>query len=61
MVLNVNPLDDIHGTTNIALVMKGGVLYDANTLDEVWPAAHTYGTPPWAGEEPYANAAARAR
>ena len=55
VVLNINPLEDIHATTNIALVMKGGVLYDANTLDEIWPSAHAYGTPPWAGEEPYAN------
>jgi imidazolonepropionase-like amidohydrolase len=60
VVVNVNPLNDIKGTTNIALEMKGGVFLDANTLDEIWPAAHPDGTPPWAGEKPYACEALRA-
>ena len=37
MVLNANPLDDILDTANIAMVMKPGTLYDANSLDEIWP------------------------
>jgi imidazolonepropionase-like amidohydrolase len=36
-VLDKNPLDDITNTLSIRYVMKNGRLYDANTLDEVWP------------------------
>jgi Tol biopolymer transport system component len=36
-VLDKNPLDDIANTLSIRYVMKNGRLYDANTLDEVWP------------------------
>lgn len=37
IILNSNPLDDIHNSRDIQFVMKDGVLYDGNTLDEVWP------------------------
>jgi hypothetical protein len=37
VVLDKNPLDDIRNTTAIRYVMKDGILYDGNTLDEVWP------------------------
>ncbi|MBS1500591.1 MAG: PD40 domain-containing protein [Bacteroidetes bacterium] len=37
VILNSNPLDDIHNTRNIKYVMKDGILYDGNTLDEIWP------------------------
>lgn len=37
IVLNENPLDDLHHTTAIAYVMKGGILWEADTLNEVWP------------------------
>ncbi|MDQ6827799.1 MAG: amidohydrolase family protein, partial [Gemmatimonadota bacterium] len=47
MVLNGNPLDNIRETRNIKFVMKGGVLLDANTLDEVWPAKTPYGAHWW--------------
>jgi hypothetical protein len=30
--------------------MKSGVLYDGNTLDELWPAATPYGDSPWRNE-----------
>jgi len=36
-VLDRDPLRDIHNTTAIRYVMKDGHLYDANTLDELWP------------------------
>lgn len=39
IVLNKNPLDDIHNSREIRYVMKDGVLYDGNTLDEIWPVA----------------------
>jgi len=37
VILNSNPLDDIHNTKDIKYVMKDGILYDSDTLDEVWP------------------------
>ncbi|HWJ23500.1 MAG TPA: amidohydrolase family protein, partial [Gemmatimonadaceae bacterium] len=36
-VLDANPLDDIRNTASIHWVMKNGRLYEAKTLDEVWP------------------------
>jgi len=51
MVLDSDPLADIRATTDIAWVMKGGVLYDANTLDEVWPQQRPYGAYPWVDSE----------
>lgn len=37
IILNKNPLDDIHNSREIRYVMKDGVLYDGDTLDEIWP------------------------
>lgn len=36
-ILERNPLDDIRNSRSIRYVMKGGRLFDANSLDEVWP------------------------
>jgi Tol biopolymer transport system component/imidazolonepropionase-like amidohydrolase len=47
VVLENNPLDDIRHTKDILYVMKDGVLYDGDTLDEIWPVAKPYGTYPW--------------
>jgi len=38
LVLNSNPLDDIHNTRDLQYVVKNGVVYSADTLDEIWPA-----------------------
>jgi imidazolonepropionase-like amidohydrolase len=37
IVLNGNPLEDIHNSRAIRYVMKDGILYDGNTLDVIWP------------------------
>jgi len=37
LVLSADPLDDISNTAALRQVMKGGELYDADTLDQVWP------------------------
>jgi imidazolonepropionase-like amidohydrolase len=37
IILNSNPLDDIHNSRDIKYVMKDGILYDGDTLDEIWP------------------------
>lgn len=36
-VLDENPLDDLQNSTSIRYVMKNGRLYEAATLNEVWP------------------------
>jgi imidazolonepropionase-like amidohydrolase len=51
MVLNTNPLDNIKNTLDMKYVMKGGVLYEAETLDEVWPKAVPYGPYYWVNTE----------
>jgi len=37
VVLEANPLDDIHATANARLVGKAGRLYDASSMREIWP------------------------
>ncbi|MCS3800124.1 amidohydrolase family protein [Niastella sp. OAS944] len=37
IILNKDPLDDIHNSREIQFVMKDGILFDGNTLGEVWP------------------------
>ena len=37
IILNENPLDDIHNSREIRYVMKDGILYDGDTLDTLWP------------------------
>jgi cytosine/adenosine deaminase-related metal-dependent hydrolase len=37
VVLNSNPLDDIRSSADIEFVMKGGALYEGDTLNQVWP------------------------
>ena len=47
LVLRSNPLNDIRNTTDIQYVVKDGRVYDADTLDEVWPTSTPYGPRPW--------------
>jgi Tol biopolymer transport system component len=51
VVLDRNPLEDIRHTTAIRYVVKGGVVYDDDTLDELWPRRRPYGTPYWAAPD----------
>jgi hypothetical protein len=37
IVLDRNPLENIRNTNTLRYVMKNGELYDADTLDQVWP------------------------
>ena len=50
MVLDRHPLENLLNTTTLAFVMKNGRMYDASTLDEVYPRQVKVGTLPW--EEP---------
>jgi imidazolonepropionase-like amidohydrolase len=47
VVLDRDPRADIRNTTAIAFVMKGGVLYEGETLARVWPTARELSRP-WA-------------
>ncbi len=51
VILNSNPLDDIRNTIDIQSVMKGGRLYDGDTLDEIWPEQKPYGPRWWFSED----------
>jgi Tol biopolymer transport system component len=46
IVFDASPLDDIANTRSIRLVMRGGQLFDADTLDELWPVARAL-PPAW--------------
>jgi len=37
LVLDANPLENIRNTNTVRMVMKNGRLYEAATLDELWP------------------------
>jgi hypothetical protein len=57
IVLNSNPLTNIRNTADIQYVMKGGVLFDGTTLDEVWPRQKAYGPRPWINPDVWAKGA----
>ena len=59
-VLDQNPLENIRNTNSIRYVMKNGRLYDANTLDEMWPRVRPLPTQWWWREDPPAPKAPRA-
>ncbi|HWH04295.1 MAG TPA: amidohydrolase family protein [Gemmatimonadales bacterium] len=52
VVLDANPLEDIHNSTKISRVMKNGRLYDGNTLDQVWPDKVALPRMWWWNQEP---------
>ncbi|HMA42561.1 MAG TPA: amidohydrolase family protein [Gemmatimonadales bacterium] len=52
IVLDANPLEDIHNTNTIHFVMKNGRLYEGATLNEVWPRQKALPAMWWWGEEP---------
>ena len=45
VVFDRDPLADIRNTRSVKLVMRGGQLFDADTLDELWPVARTLPAP----------------
>ncbi len=51
-VLDKNPLDDIQHTTAIRYVMKNGRLYEAATLNEIWPRKRALPKQWWWSVEP---------
>lgn len=53
IVLNSNPLENIRNTLDMLYVMKAGKLYEANTLNEIWPEKKQFGPYPWVNETMY--------
>ncbi|MFT5435027.1 MAG: hypothetical protein ACI9OJ_005743, partial [Myxococcota bacterium] len=51
LVLNSNPLDNIRNTMDIRFVMKGGTMWEGETLDQVWPAQVPFGPYYWVDED----------
>jgi len=47
IILDKNPLTDIRNTESIRMVMKNGELYDAETLDQLWPVQKPLGPQYW--------------
>jgi hypothetical protein len=47
VILNANPLDDIRNTEDIDQVIQNGRLFDANTLNQVWPEQTEFETGWW--------------
>jgi len=57
LVLDADPLANIRNTNSIRFVMKGGRMYDASTLNEVWPTARVLPVQAWQNLDPVAPAA----
>jgi imidazolonepropionase-like amidohydrolase/Tol biopolymer transport system component len=51
VVIDGDPLKEIRDSAKVVYTMKGGVLYDAATMDEVWPRARPLGAFFWQREE----------
>lgn len=51
VVFDRDPLLDIRNTRSIDLVMRGGQLFDGDTLDELWPVAEKGPAPQDANQE----------
>lgn len=45
VVFDADPLADIRNSRSLKLVMRGGQLFDADTLDELWPVARKRAEP----------------
>jgi len=52
VVLDANPLDDIRHSKAVYQVMRGGKLYDGNTLDQITPTARPLPAQWWREYEP---------
>ena len=51
LVLGSDPLDDIRNTVDLDYVIQAGVLYQADSLDEVWPETRPFGPYYWMDED----------
>ncbi|HJQ25733.1 MAG TPA: amidohydrolase family protein [Blastocatellia bacterium] len=54
IILDRDPLADIHNTDSIRYVMKNGELFEGDTLDQVWPVQKKLEKQYWWGNDPTA-------
>ncbi|HEY7566156.1 MAG TPA: amidohydrolase family protein [Gemmatimonadaceae bacterium] len=59
VVMSKNPLDDLRNTNTITHVMKGGRLYNGDTMDEEWPRQRKLPRYRWQVNAPVTNAGIR--
>jgi imidazolonepropionase-like amidohydrolase len=52
ILLENDPLIDIKNTAKIKYVMKNGILYDAKSLDTIWPVKREMGPQYWHNNSP---------
>jgi hypothetical protein len=52
LVLNKDPLENIRNTNTIRFVMKGGDMWEADTLNQVWPVERKLADPWWWKDQP---------
>jgi hypothetical protein len=52
LVLDRNPLIDIRNSLSLSQVMQAGRLYDADTLDELWPRRRPFPRPWYRDDRP---------
>ena len=43
IVMDRNPLEDIHNTESVRMTVANGVVYDADSMDELWPVQRERG------------------
>jgi len=55
IVLDANPLTEIKNLKRVKYVMRSGILYESETLDEVWPTPRKLAPPWWLGWLPPAG------
>ena len=56
-ILDANPLVNLRNTNTVRYVMKNGELYDADTLNTIWPTVKTLPKPFWWDTAPPAKRA----
>ena len=52
LVLNKDPLENIRNTNSIRFVMKGGDMWEGDTLNQVWPVEKKLAEPWWWKDQP---------
>jgi len=50
LVLASDPLTNIRSTMDLEYVVQNGIVYEADTLDEVWPDTRAFGPYYWTDE-----------
>ena len=60
-MLEANPLDDIRNTSRLRYVVKNGEVFEADTLDRIWPERRPLPPPYWWGDDPGSDRSLKTR